>query len=76
MQSVELVNGKKMVNGLRLCVEERGAFLGIIDTQLKLDVQALFWENPSVDTGRPFWVVSGGLIEVDWGALLTSSNPR
>lgn len=29
VQSVELVNGKKMVNGLRLCVEERGAFLGI-----------------------------------------------
>ena len=44
----------------------------IIDTQLKLDVQALFWENPSVDTGRTFWVISGSMIEVDWAALLTA----
>ena len=51
-------------------------FRAIIDTQLKLDVQALFWENPSVDTGRTFWCVSGGLIEVDWSSLLTGSNPR
>ena len=42
----------------------------IIDTQLKLDVQALFWENPSVDTGRTFWVISGSMIEVDWKKLL------
>jgi hypothetical protein len=48
----------------------------VIDTQLKLDIQALFWEHPSVDTGRTFWCVSGGLIEVDWAALLTSSNPQ
>ena len=48
----------------------------IIDTQLKLDVQALFWKHPSVDTGRTFWAISGGFVEVDWSALLTGSNPR
>tara|TARA_R110000744_G_scaffold250152_1_gene366356 strand:+ start:304 stop:498 length:195 start_codon:yes stop_codon:yes gene_type:complete len=47
-----------------------------VTTELQVQAQQAFWNHPTKDLGRVFWVVCGGFEDVDWNAILTNSITR